>query len=201
MFHDLEVRNIAAGNEARERFISLERPVNCGQNGETMSHTVAIPVELFNNPEITPQAYRLIAFILHKAEEVEHNFELHTKAWAETLNCAPSTLRRWIKYLAERGYLVYQKTFGRAKQFKVVLGKLAASFAPPPKCESPRKETKLEPEPDFKLLHERLSPQEKRTLIGRVHERLSRMVGTIERTYEHEQLANEIYKRELIGFS
>ena len=157
-----------------------------------MHYTVSIPVELFNNPEIPPQAFRLIAYILYKAETLEQNFELRTKEWAQTLNCAPSTVRRWIKYLSERGYVVYESTKKRFKQFKVVLQKLSDSFSP---------EVPAEKKPqtaDYEKLHESLSPETRQRLIRRVHERLAERVGTINHSLEHETLANELYKEELL---
>lgn len=154
-----------------------------------MSSTVAIPVELFNNPEITPQAFRLIAFIMHKADEAGKDFELHTKEWAQTLNCAPCTLRRWVKYLTEKGYVVYQNAQKRVRQYKLILNKIFSSF-------SSRAESSAEPV-NYEELHKQLSETQKRKLISRVHERLTHMVGIIEKTYEHEQLANKLYKEEL----
>lgn len=161
-----------------------------------MIHTeIVLPVELITHPDLKPQALRLIAYILSRTEESDRSFDLKTSEWARDLNCAASTIRRWIGKLVELGVVVAKGIAGRVKQY--LLNGL-------PRCPPPLKLRRdadpcLSKERDIDLtaFNESLSEPQKREIVLRVWEQVVSETGLNEATQHNIQRADKLYREEL----
>ena len=175
-----------------------------------MTSCVNVPTNLITDKNLTPQAFRIIVYILAKKEEAQESFELHTKEWAQDLNCAPSTIRRWVNYLCEQGFLVLQEVKKRIKHFVLKLGrgKAAKDSGSHTKCgmtvghdaktiehEAPPKQ--LPSESEIRAIDQSITKTKRQVMVNRIWSQVSEITGTWQPIDENKRLLQHYYRQEL----